>query len=135
MTKFINEIPEIDGYVFLASPYTSELHLVEATRYAFVRAAVAYLATAGITAISPVVYGHEVAHHHNIYGGDFWHTWALPIIKNCTEGWILMISGWQESEGVARELDLLRVLDKPTKFVYFNDSWTDLLVVENEHIV
>lgn len=136
MSKFLSDIPEVDGYVYLCSPYSSDLALVESTRYAFIRSAVAYMATFGITALSPVVYSHEIAHHHNLMGGEFWQTWAIPLLKSCCEGWVLMISGWQESEGVRKEIELLRVLDKPIKYVYFNSDWTDIMMVENdEHFI
>lgn len=102
--------------IYLASPFT---HKSDDVMEARARAAMDYTARnimAGTMIYSPVA-------HSYMMSGDYdipWETWmrhCCLMLAKCAELWVLKLDGWQESEGIAVEIELAEKIGLPIKYV------------------
>jgi hypothetical protein len=111
---------------YLATPYSQYAAGIEA---AFADAArlASRLVGMGITVYSPVVHGHPLS----IHGGleprdhDLWLALDRPMMVRCDVLIVAQLPGWQESEGIAAEVDAFLHAGKP---IYDLDPLAMLLV-------
>lgn len=133
--KYITEYPEPESFIYLMSPYSDPSIIVRAIRYVQVRAATAYIVTSGFPVYSPILHNHDMALNHNVDGSsDFWNVLNVPFMKVCSEGWVLMLDGWEQSRGIHFETEYLTALDKPIRYVYIDQTGTDLLMLDPENV-
>jgi len=104
----------MNGFVYLASPYS---RYVYGTENAFREAAeaTAALIRAGYNTYSPIVHSHIVAHAGNFDPLDceMWLKLDEPFMEAAVGIVVLMLEGWQESHGVAHEMEYFARADKP----------------------
>ena len=103
--------------IYLMSPYTSDRQ-TEVLRYKLATEAAAILIQAGYICFSPIVHSHPIALERNIQqDGAFWMRQCRTYIRHwATQGIVLMLPGWEESDGVDEELRLLIRLDLPVHY-------------------
>lgn len=104
----------MNGFLYLASPYSRYPH---GTENAFREAAeaTALLVKAGYRCFSPIVHSHVVAHVGGIDPLDcaMWLEQDEPFMEAAAGIVVLMLDGWQDSVGVAHEINRFVAMDKP----------------------
>ena len=91
--------------IYLASPYSHPDGLIREKRFLQTRRFVAVQLKCGVTVFSPVVYGHQFVEHFSAptsaaawkFHNDEWMVHSAAV-------WVLRLTGWEESEGIAYEL-------------------------------
>lgn len=92
------------GFVYVASPYTSEIPQLARLRMELARQATCKLISEGIFAFSPVVHGHFLeAYESQPY--NVWVEHGLTMLRKAQCVQVLTIPGWEISRGVKAEMD------------------------------
>ena len=133
--KYIADLERIDGYVYLASAYSDPVYTMQILRYEIAKRAQSLLHDSGFVTYSPIVHWHPVAETYNLEKDSF--TWSyhnLTMLHGADEVWVLMFPGWQDSKGIAMELEWAKNKEKPVRFIYFNDAQDTLLVLDDEKV-
>lgn len=97
--------------IYLASPYSHINPAVRYYRYLAARLATTNLLRENLAVFSPIVYGKEM---ENIIGQDYlsWKNLNDVMLSRCDAVMVLKLDGWDESKGVAYEIDFARNLKK-----------------------
>jgi hypothetical protein len=104
--------------IYLASPYTHNDCQIRERRFIDVCKAVSCLMDKGITAYSPIAYSHYVA----IYGNrpvewQHWIEFDLKFLSICSVFVVLMLPGWEKSNGIRIETAKAKELGKPIYYL------------------
>lgn len=101
--------------IYLCCPYSHAEPAVREQRFRAASEAAATLFRAGHHVFSPVSHSHPVATSGVPLPGDFafWSAWCLSMLARCDAVAVLPLPGWQESTGVAAELQFAREADMP----------------------
>lgn len=94
--------------VYLASPYSAPTEQERILRFNEACRAAAKLMRDGLTVFCPISHSHPIAMHMpSKYSMDheFWMRQDLPILVKCARMYVLRLSGWEQSKGVAKELE------------------------------
>ena len=104
--------------IYLASPYSHISEDVRQQRFEAACVAAGKLILDGHIVFSPI------AHSHNIHavGGlpgswDFWKNIDISFIKWADQVNVLMLQGWEDSQGVWAEIDIAKTMDKPVYYI------------------
>ena len=111
--------------IYLASVYSlnaktdSEEHKrIREERYLTVMKKTKELLEAGLTVFSPIVHCHPMS---VVYGlpkdFSFWERLDKSYIDNCDVLWVLMMEGWDESEGIGKEIEYAKSQGKFVKYI------------------
>ena len=95
--------------IYVASPYTSFSRKVEEIRNIEVAAAMGYLMVKlpELAFFSPICHTHPIATLCKLPGNwEFWKRYDEAMLSRCDEIWVLCIDGWEDSKGIAAELEL-----------------------------
>ncbi|HCE08748.1 MAG TPA: hypothetical protein DEQ40_09145 [Oxalobacteraceae bacterium] len=110
-------------FVYVATPYSKYDGGLDA---AFVEAckATAELIRRGIAAYSPIAHTHPVAIHGCIdpLDHDRWMALDAAMMDAASELYVIKMPGWDQSKGVAIEIETFRAAGKPIRFL----SWQTL---------
>lgn len=115
----------LNGFWYLATPYTKFTHGTEAAfKHACKSAAV--LIESGLRVLSPIAHCHPIATHGDIdpLDGPFWQAQLAPMMEAAMGLLVVMMPGWNESAGVAIEIQAFEKMRKP--IVWLN--WPSLSV-------
>lgn len=87
--------------LYLSSPYSGSPEVEEA-RYSAAVSATVRMIDMGAVVFSPIVHSH---HLHKAMPLDYskWIDYDLKVLRHCTHFGILMLNGWEFSNGVALE--------------------------------
>lgn len=109
-------------YTYLASPYSGTLE-TQTRRYDLVLKATAWMLANRYWAYSPIVHCHVIAQREGLpTSAAFWQSYNHRMII-CSESLtILCIPGWRESIGVSEERTFARSLEKPIKYLTYDDE-------------
>lgn len=108
------------GLIFVSSPYSHEDPKIIEENYEKVAKFVSMLATKGLTAISPIVYGHNLLKYNDM--ANDWKTWedfCLTFLHKADELWVYKMPGWNRSRGVAEEIEYAIKMNIPVKYVEY----------------
>ena len=98
--------------IYLACPYSSKDPAIVAYRVKRASEYVASKLEEREVLISPVVYGHNIVQETSLRSDwDFWSVFCIDILRRCEKLYVLMLEGWEESEGVKGEIELARKLN------------------------
>lgn len=114
------EMTEEGGYIYIASPYTSDDPEEQDRRERYAAAFVAAGVVLGIIAYSPVAYSSALRPHAPIDMGTTWEYWkklCLAMLSQAREVHVLKLPGWAESIGVRAEVKEAKRLGIPVKYV------------------
>ena len=104
--------------IYIASPYTHEVPAIVEARFQQVTKYAAGLVKQGKTAISPITYGHTLLGFEDMpTDWLFWRSFCLQILLRCTEVHVLMLPGWDESRGIAAELEIAMLASIPIVYI------------------
>ncbi len=104
--------------IYLASPYTISCPKVRKIRFELVCRYAAKLMASGLHVHSPIAHTHPIAEAGELpKGWDYWETQDRWYVERCDEVWVLMLPGWEESKGIAAEVEIAIALGKPVKYV------------------
>lgn len=105
---------------YLASPYTDPDPQLRSARYEAVCAAAAAMMREGFLVFSPIAHSHPLAAYDLPVEFDYWQRHCLSFLDYwATELCVLTLSGWQDSVGVATEIDCALKLGLP---VFWRDA-------------
>lgn len=103
--------------IYLACPYTHPSPAVRLDRFNKVTKAAAALIRQGRIVFSPITMTHpidlEMAGADNTLGSDFWVSFDKAFMDRCDAFVLLPLEGWDESNGVRREIEFFRNAGKP----------------------
>jgi nucleoside 2-deoxyribosyltransferase len=103
--------------VYLASPYSHPDPAFREQRFQAACRAVIEFLRAGQPVFSPIVHSHALVEHGLPTDWRFWERFDRTHLARCDEVVVLMLDGWQESVGVAAELDIATTLGKPIRYL------------------
>lgn len=107
--------------IYLASPYSDPDPDVRERRYQEACRAAARLMQDGDVVFSPIAHGHAIAANGLPHRWSFWKRFDIEHLRRCDEVVVLMIDGWQQSEGVRDEVQIAEKLGKPVR--YWRPTW------------
>lgn len=105
--------------IYLATPYSHDDPAVREARYVAVTRYAARMIRQGHVVFSPISMSHPI----EVIGGDepapsdVWVDFDEPFMEACAEAVVLMLPGWEQSRGVAREIAYFTARGKPVRFV------------------
>lgn len=108
--------------IYLASPYSHKDPAVMEHRYEVACQAAGNLMKRGAAVFAPIAHSHHIgqllgeATNH-----EFWLRQDMAVLRHCTEMFVLMIPGWQESRGVREEIDFCTAHKIPISYVFPQD--------------
>jgi hypothetical protein len=116
-------IEEVDQHtiIYLACPYTHADHRVREGRFKSATAAAAELIRQGYIVYSPITMTHPLdvvlAGDTDTLGSDYWIKFDEAFMAVCSEMIVLQIDGWDQSQGIKREMDYFKRRGKPVRFL------------------
>lgn len=106
---------------YLAVPYSHSDPTVMEQRFQLVNHAAAKLIARGEVIFSPISHNHPVK---NAAAGvllpntwEFWESYDIAFLSRCHKLYVLMLSGWSESIGVAAEVRYAVVNKIPVEYI------------------
>lgn len=104
--------------VYLATPYSHPDPLVRVFRFNAVNRAAAQLMAKGLHIYSPISHTHPIAMEGSLpLGWDFWQQYDRAILDACCRMIVLRLPGWEESKGVAAEMQIAQDLGLAVSFI------------------
>jgi hypothetical protein len=106
--------------IYLASPYSHADPAIKQQRVFAIARVAGDLINQGCLVFSPIAHGETIVLNNPGFGDD-WARWQLVsrgMIAKCDEFWVVMIDGWNESNGVRAEIAIAHELGKPVQFLY-----------------
>lgn len=106
------------GVGYIASPFTDDSDKkseIEFQRYDAAKQMCSLLMMGGLDIFSPIVYGYHIYLDNQHIGGDalYWQTFNSWILDRCPYLLMLMMEGWDKSEGVQAEFTQAWEMGKP----------------------
>ncbi len=109
--------------IYIASPYNHEDPAQVKLNYILVTKYVAELVSQGITAISPITYGHTLLEYKEMPSDwVFWNKFCLSLLIKCDEIWVYKMPGWIWSSGVSDEIEFAKNNNIPIKFIEYETT-------------
>ena len=105
---------DLNGYVYLATPYSHPEPPVMEARRLVTAAYAADLVNRGQKAFAPIVYSHALA----AVGAapDSWYAFDLFFLEKASQMTVLTLPGWQESQGLLLEIAYAKALRKDINY-------------------
>lgn len=104
--------------IYLATPYNSPNTAVRQRRFEQAVYAAAQLMRAGIHLFCPIAHTHPIAEAGDLpKGWDYWGEYDRLMLSACQELWVLLMPGWQESQGIKREIEIARSLGLSIRYI------------------
>jgi hypothetical protein len=96
--------------IYLASPYAHPEAAIQEWRASMAARAAAVLIARGHLVISPIAHGHAIVQQDVLrqISGERWYEYGFELLRRCEQLWVLELAGWQESQGVQREIEIAR---------------------------
>lgn len=108
--------------VYLASPYSHPELTIKINRFQKVCEIAAWYFTKGIHVYSPIAHTHPICYFGGLPAGfSFYAKYDKRILANCAELHLVLIDGWQHSDGMKAEAIHAIELNKPIKL--FDADW------------
>jgi Domain of unknown function (DUF1937) len=115
------------GIIYLACPYSHPDYEIRVTRFRAVTEVAARLIEKGCIIFSPVTMTHPIdlvmAGDKETMGSDFWVEFDQAFMRACSSLVILTLPGWQESNGIKREME------------FFIENKKDIYLIDNSDLL
>ncbi len=113
------------SFVYLASPYTpkgvdcaAKRATIRESRYLAACRAASYLMRSGKVVFAPIPHSHGIDLCFDAAeSGEFWKRQDEPYLELCAEMVVLMLPGWEQSTGVAHEIQRARERGIPIAYM------------------
>lgn len=107
--------------VYLACPYSHPDAGVRAFRFETATKVAADMIKSGRIVYSPITMTHPIdiilAGAANTLGSEYWLAFDEAFMDMCSELVVIKLAGWEQSDGIAREIEYFRARAKPISFV------------------
>lgn len=104
--------------IYLASPYSHPDKEVVLQRVTSVCLAAGHFMRQGRNIISPIAHCHAIAMKCELPTDyKYWRAYNHALIDICQEYWILLLTGWQESEGITGETEYADSIQRMIRYV------------------
>ena len=104
--------------IYLACPYSHKLESMRELRFYIANQEAARLMAEGYIVFSPISHSHPIAVQCALPKDyEFWKQFDEALIGWCDEVHVICIAGWEESDGVAREIEYAKKQGKPIKYI------------------
>ena len=104
--------------IYLACPYSHRIEAIRIERFEYANKAAAGLMKDGHIVFSPISHSHSIAVQNNLpLDFDFWEKFDISFIEWCDCILILQINGWDKSEGIKKEIEIAKQLNKPVYYI------------------
>jgi len=103
--------------IYLASPYSHPDAAVREQRFQAACRAAAALIRAGHATFSPIAHSHPLVAFGLPTEWSYWERDARAHLKTSAEVVVLTLDGWQESVGVAAEVQIAAELGIPVRYL------------------
>ncbi len=103
--------------IYLASPYSHPDDTVRQARFDAVCRAAGRMMANGALVFSPIAHSHPIAEYRQLptdFG--YWEAFDRTILGACKALVVLTLDGWEQSKGVAAEVDIALSLRLPVTF-------------------
>jgi len=109
MTYFANVLN--NKPIYLAHPYSHISDTVREHRYMSVTMIAAELVQSGLLVYSPITHSHPMAKMASLpMDWAFWEKYDRAFLEMCSELWVVAADGWQDSKGMAAEIQIAKEL-------------------------
>lgn len=116
--------------IYVASPYSHADPEVREERYLRVMEYTAFLIRQGHIAISPIVYGHEMAKRFVLpTDAQSWEIFNYSILDDCDCLHLLKLEGWDKSLGCIGEQIHAFKTDK--EIIYINENFSENEIIND----
>ena len=120
--------------IYLASPYTHPDPVVRERRVMLACSATVTLMRRDMIVFSPIVHGHPLLDFGLPIDWSYWERFDRAFLVRCSELAVLMLDGWDRSDGVASEIKIAKEIEKPVRYLSlpnldFAESATNDIVV------
>lgn len=116
------------GYIYLASPYSHPDSSTRYERYLSAANAARTLLQNKLWVYSPIVHCHDMSERWGLpFDAEFWREYDRCMVQSSREIFVLCLSGWEQSVGVAGEIRLAAELSKPVTYLH-GTEWIKTLV-------
>jgi hypothetical protein len=113
---------EVRDVIYIASPYTHEDEYVMNARFEQISKITAKLAAEGVVAFSPITYGHTLLGFEKMpTNWAFWQNFCLSFLQHCNELWVYQMEGWEQSKGIAEEIEFAKKKEITIKYIKINE--------------
>jgi len=103
--------------IYIASPYSHADETVKRDRFDAVCEYAGHLMKLGHVVYSPIAHSHPIAMRSGLpTDWDYWKTFDHAMITRSTSLMVLMLPGWEESEGVKAEVQMAQALGIPIDY-------------------
>jgi hypothetical protein len=103
--------------IYLLSPYSHDDSAVREHRYHEACRAVVHLLRHGFMVFSPVVHSHPLVAFGLPSDWTFWERADREHLTRCDEVLVLTLDGWEQSIGLAAEIEIAKELGKPFRYL------------------
>lgn len=108
--------------VYLAGPYSSCHIHIRQRRYDKLSWVAAQLIRRGEIVYSPVTSCHHIANDYDLpMDADYWLRHDLEFLRRCGKMYVLQLEGWEQSIGVAREIEFANEHEIPIEYIKVED--------------
>ena len=110
-----------EQYVYIGTPYTATEGFeygVKFDRYKRVTKFAAQLMAHGLHVYSPITHCHPMSIVEDLPGNwEYWAELDKKVLNACTAMIVYQQDGWDKSEGLKKEIDLMAAQNKPVLFI------------------
>ena len=106
-----------DRLIYLASPYSHAFVATRILRFEIACKAAAMLTWSGMHVFAPIVHSHPMAQYGLAKDWEFWEVHDRLFLEACGGMIVATIPGWQQSKGIAAEMQIMVDMDKPVWFL------------------
>lgn len=107
----------MNGYFYLASPYSDPDPKTREARFLAVCRAAAWLMETGIHVYCPIAHSHPIAEAGLDWDGDKWVEYDKIFMDKADGLIVFMLDGWRDSSGVRAEIAIFTQSGKPILYM------------------
>lgn len=109
---------DASGYTYLAIPYSHPDPAVREERFQMVCRVAAHLMSLGQVIYSPIAHSHPIALAGELpVDWEYWKSVAATMIRHAEKLTVVMLPGWDQSKGVAAEIEMAENLGIPISYL------------------
>lgn len=112
------------SFTYLASPYSHPDPAVRLRRFDEVCLVASRLMGAGEAIFCPIAHSHPIDSAESLpQTTGFWMAQDIPILRHAAKVKVLMLAGWNTSNGIAAELKTAALLNIPIEYIAHESSY------------
>lgn len=116
----------MQSYYYLASPYSHPSPIIRELRFLAVEQATHHLMKKSQVVFSPILYTHALSIKNKMpYHANFWSDFNFIMLGASSGMKVLMLPGWDQSQGIGKERGWCQQLKKSLNYLYPSDAGVD----------